>query len=188
MFGHLPGKDPLWFFSRKGPLSLRILGGRLRDFRRYPILSILLFFFQVLDLGSDGKSCDDVENESDSLTPVTTSSFGHSVMSKRGKTGYDVQKNLSGLLLNSQQSAKTKTPFVPPGQKRKTEEYAMDDDSLVNIYTAVKPRPMLTRAPSNVDRKGSSTLGHGLKRTKFKNPFKVNGQDMESKGKREFSR
>ena len=165
------------------------MGGRLLAFRRYPTLSILLFFvFQVLDLGSDGKSGDDVDIESDSLTPVTTSSFGHSVMSKRGKTGYDVQKNLSGLLLNSQQSAKTKKPFVPPGQKRKAEEDAVDDDSLVNLYTALKPRPMLTRAPSNVEREGSSTLGHGLKRAKFKNPFKVNGQDMESKGKREFSR
>ncbi|KAM7433475.1 Rad2 nuclease [Porites harrisoni] len=143
---------------------------------------------KVLDLGSDGKSGDDVDIESDSLTPVTTSSFGHSVMSKRGKTGYDVQKNLSGLLLNSQQSAKTKKPFLPPGQKRKAEEDAVDDDSLVNMYTALKPRPMLTRAPSNVERKGSSTLGHGLKRAKFKNPFKVNGQDMESKDKTEFSR
>ena len=163
------------------------MGGRLLEFRRYPTLSILLFF-QVLDLGSDGKSGDDVDIESDSLTPVTTSSFGHSVMSKRGKTGYDVQKNLSGLLLNSQQSAKTKKPFMPPGQKRKAEEDAVDDDSLVNMYTALKPRPMLTRAPSNVERKGSSTLGHGLKRAKFKNPFKVNGQDMESKGKTEFSK
>lgn len=146
------------------------------------------FFFQVLDLGSDGKSGDDVDFESDSLTPVTTSSFGHSIMSKRGKTGYDVQKNLSGLLLNSQQSAKTKKPFLPPGQKRKAEEDAVDDDSLVNMYTALKPRPMLTRAPSNVERKGSRMLGHGLKRAKFKNPFKVSGQDMESKDKTEFSR
>lgn len=163
------------------------MGGRSLEFRRYPTLSILLFF-QVLDLGSDGKSGDDVDIESDSLTPVTTSSFGHSVMSKRGKTGYDVQKNLSGLLLNSQQSAKTKKPFVLPSQKRKAEEDAVDYDSLVNMYTALKPRPMLTLASSNVERKGSSTLGHGLKRAKFKNPFKVNGQDTESKDKREFSR
>ena len=102
----------------------------------------------------------DDSSESNALTPASTSSFGHSVMSKRGKTGYDVQKSLSGLMLNSQPSAETRKPFVPPGQKRKVEEDSVDDDSLFNMYTAVRSRPksLSTRAPPNFQRKASGTL------------------------------
>ena len=134
-----------------------------------------------MDLGSGDKSDDD--SRSNALTPASTSSFGHSVMSKKGKTGYDVQKNLSGLMLNSQSSAKTKQPFAPPAQKRKIEEDSLEDDLLFNMYTAVKIRPM-----SSVIRKGSSTVGHGNKRSKFKNPFKVGSRGTESKEKGETSR
>ena len=35
MGGHLLGRDPLWFFCRKRPLSLLIWGGRLRGVRLY---------------------------------------------------------------------------------------------------------------------------------------------------------
>jgi len=144
---------------------------------------------KIVDLESGDKYDDD--SESNALTPASTSSFGHSVMSKKGKTGYDVQKSLSGLMLNSQPSAKTKKPFVPPGQKRKVEEDSLDDDSLVTMYTAVKARPksFFSRAPANVQRKALGTLlGHGIKRSKFRNPFKIGDQDTESKRKGEISR
>lgn len=112
-------------------------------------------------------------------------------MSKRGKTGYDVQKSLSGLMLNSQPSAETRKPFVPPGQKRKVEEDSVDDDSLFNMYTAVRTRPKSssTRAPSNVQRKASGTLlCPGKKKSKFKNPFKIDDQDAQPKEKGVISR
>lgn len=139
------------------------------------LITTFLFATKIIDLGSGRKSDDD--SQSHALTPVSTSSFGHSVMSKRGKTEYDVQKNLSGLMLDSQPSAKTRKPFVPPGQKRKTEEESLDDDSLVNMYTALKPRhkPQHSHAPSaHFQRKPTGAVpGHGMKRSKFKNPFKI---------------
>ena len=133
----------------------------------------------MIDLGYGDDS-----SESNTLTPASTSSFGHSVMSKRGKTGYDVQKSLSGLMLNSKPSAETRKPFVPPAQKRKVEEDSVDDNSLFNMYTAVKTRPKTSsaRAPPNFQRKASGTLlSHGKKRSKFRNPFKIDDQDAESK-------
>lgn len=148
---------------------------------------ILLFTTKIIDLESGQKSDDD--SQSHALTPVSTSSFGHSVMSKRGKTEYDVQKNLSGLMLNSQPSAKTRQPFIPPGQKRQTEEESLDNDSLVDMYTALKARPrsLTSRAPPHFQRKATGAVpGHG--RSKFKNPFKIRGQEVESKTKVEISR
>ena len=53
------------------------------------------------------------------LTPNSLSSWGYPVMSKRRKTEYDVQKNLCGLMFDSQPSAKSRRAFVPPGQRRK---------------------------------------------------------------------
>ncbi|KAJ7389055.1 Rad2 nuclease [Desmophyllum pertusum] len=142
---------------------------------------------RIIDLESGQKSDDD--SQSHALTPVSTSSFGHSVMSKRGKTEYDVQKNLSGLMLNSQPSAKTRQPFIPPGQKRQTEEESLDNDSLVDMYTALKARPrsLTSHAPPHFQRKATGVVpGHG--RSKFKNPFKIRGQEVESKTKVEISR
>ncbi|KAL9953298.1 hypothetical protein ACROYT_G040694 [Oculina patagonica] len=145
---------------------------------------------KIIDLGSGHKSDDD--SQSHALTPVSTSSFGHAVMSKRGKTEYDVQKNLSGLMLNSQPSAKTKKPFVPPGQKKKSEEESVDDDSLVNMYTTLKPRHKLlySHAPAAHFQRmlTGSVPGHGIKRSKFKNPFKIPGQEVKSQNKVEISR
>ena len=112
-------------------------------------------------------------------------------MAKKGKTGYDVQKNLSGLMLNSQPSAKTKKAFMPPAQKRKAEEESFDDESLFNMYTAVKARSSSSsiRAPPTFQRKASGILpGRGIKRSKFRNPFKVGDQDGKSKDKGEISR
>lgn len=150
----------------------------------------LLFLTKIIDLGSGHKSDDD--SQSHALTPVSTSSFGHTVMSKRGKTEYDVQKNLSGLMLNSQPSAKTKKPFVPPGQKKKSEEESVDDDSLVNMYTTLKPRHKLlySHAPAAHFQRmlTGSVPGHGIKRSKFKNPFKIPGQEVKSQNKVEISR
>lgn len=97
-------------------------------------------------------------------------------MNKRGKTGYDVQKSLSGLMLNSQPTANTQKPFVPPGAKRKVEEDDLDDHSLFNMYTAVKRRPKdsFRGVPEKCNRKASSQcVGSGIKRSKFRNPFKV---------------
>lgn len=97
-------------------------------------------------------------------------------MNKRGKTGYDVQKSLSGLMLNSQPSANTKKPFLPPGAKRKVEEDDLDDHSLFNMYTAVKrkPKDLFRGVPEKCKRKAPSQfVGSGIKRSKFRNPFKV---------------
>lgn len=113
-------------------------------------------------------------------------------MNKGGKTGYDVQKNLSGLMLSSQSSANSRKPFVPPGQKRRTDEESLDDDSIFNMYTALKarPRPLSCHAPT-AHFKGRETgagSGHGIKRSKFKNPFKVSGHEVKSQDKVEISR
>lgn len=92
-------------------------------------------------------------------------------------------------MLNSQPSAKTRKPFVPPGQKRKIEEENVDDDSLVNMYTALKPKPVIPHAPVDFQRKKTGALpGNGTKRSKFKNPFKIGGQQVESQDKVEISR
>ncbi|XP_020608082.1 exonuclease 1-like isoform X2 [Orbicella faveolata] len=145
---------------------------------------------KVINLGSDNKS--DENSHSDASTPVSTSSFGHSVMNKRGKTGYDVQKNLSGLMLSSQPSANSRKPFVPPGQTRKTDEESLDDDSIFNMYTALKarPKPLSSHVPpAHLQRRATSAgSGHGMKRSKFKNPFKVCGHEVKSQDKVEISR
>lgn len=113
-------------------------------------------------------------------------------MNKRGKTGYDVQKNLSGLMLSSQPSANSRKPFVPPGQTRKTDEESLDDDSIFNMYTALKtrPRPSSCQAPTTQFRRRETGAGsgHGRKRSKFKNPFKVSGHEVKSLDKVEISR
>ncbi|XP_068681697.1 exonuclease 1-like [Montipora foliosa] len=143
---------------------------------------------KIVDLASSDKPID----SSDSLTPTPASSFGHSVISKKGKTGYDVQKSLSGLMLNSQPSANTKKPFAPPGKKRKVEEDNLDDESLFDMYTAVKTRPkgFSCSLTENHQRKASSTfVGRGLtKRSKFRNPFKVGDQGGDQNEKGEISR
>ena len=113
-------------------------------------------------------------------------------MNKRGKTGYDVQKNLSELMLSSQSSANSRKPFVPPGQTRRTDEESLDDDLIFNMYTALKarPRPLSCHAPT-AHFKGRETgagSGHGIKRSKFKNPFKVSGHEVKSQDKVEVSR
>lgn len=149
-----------------------------------------MFATKIVDLESGNKPSDD--SQSHALTPVSTSSFGHSVMSKRGKTEYDVQKNLSGLMLNSQPSSQAKKPFVPPAQKKKMEEESLDDNSLFNMYTSVKTRykPPYSLAPTAyLHRKATSAVpGQGIKRSKFKNPFKIRGQEVESQDKVEISR
>ena len=113
-------------------------------------------------------------------------------MNKRGKTGYDVQKNLSGLMLSSQSSASSRKPFVPPGQTRRTDEESPDDDSIFNMYTALKarPRPLSCQAPTAhfQRRETGARSGHGIKRSKFKNPFKVSGNEVKSQDKVEISR
>lgn len=113
-------------------------------------------------------------------------------MNKRGKTGYDVQKNLSGLMLSSQPSANSRKPFVPPGQTRKTDEESLDDDSIFNMYTALKarPKPLSSHVPpAHLQRRATSAgSGHGMKRSKFKNPFKVCGHEVKSQDKVEISR
>ncbi|XP_029187428.2 exonuclease 1-like isoform X2 [Acropora millepora] len=136
---------------------------------------------KIVHLNSNEKS----DDSSGSLTPVSTSSFGHSVMNKRGKTGYDVQKSLSGLMLDSQPTANTKKPFLPPGAKRKAEEDDFDDHSLFNMYTAVKRRPkdLFGGVPEKCKRKASSQCkGTGIKRSKFRNPFKVCDQGGDVNG------
>lgn len=149
-----------------------------------------LFTTKIINLGSDDKSDDN--SQSNVLTPVSTSSFGHSVMSKRGKTGYDVQKNLSGLMLSSQPSANSRKPFVPPGQTRRTDDESLDDDSIFNMYTALKARhkPLSSCAPpAHFQRRATGSVsGHGMKRSKFKNPFKVCGHEVKSQDKVEISR
>lgn len=107
-------------------------------------------------------------------------------MNKRGKTGYDVQKSLSGLMLDSQTTANTKKPFLPPGAKRKAEEDDFDDHSLFNMYTAVKRRPkdLFGGVPEKCKRKASSQcMGSGIKRSKFRNPFKIcdQGDDVNER-------
>ena len=153
-------------------------------------LTNTLFTTKIINLGSNDKSDDN--SHSDAFTPVSTSSFGHSVMSKRGKTGYDVQKNLSGLMLSSQPSANTKKPFVPPGQTRRTGEESLDDDSIFNMYTALKarPKPLSSHAPpAHFQRRATGVVsGHGMKRSKFKNPFKVCGHEVKSQDKVQISR
>ena len=105
---------------------------------------------------------------------------------------YDVQKNLSGLMLSSQSSANSRKPFVPPGQTRRTDEESVDDDSIFNMYTALKarPRPLSCQAPTArfQRRETGAGSGHGLKRSKFKNPFKVSGHEVKSQDKVEISR
>lgn len=134
----------------------------------------------------------DDNSHSDASTPVSTSSFGHSVMNKRGKTGYDVQKNLSGLMLSSQPSTNSRKPFVPPVQKKTTDEESLDDDSIFNMYTALKARsrPLSCQAPTThfKRRETGAGSGHGIKRSKFKNPFKVSGHEVKSQDKVEISR
>ena len=149
-----------------------------------------LFTTKVINLGSDNKPDDN--SHSDASTPVSTSSFGHSVINKRGKTGYDVQKNLSGLMLSSQPSANSRKPFVPPGQTRKTDEESLDDDSIFNMYTALKARPLPLSShapPAHFQRRVTGAgSGHGIKRSKFKNPFKVCGREVKSQDNVEISR
>lgn len=117
------------------------------------------------------------------------SSFGHAVISKRGKTEYDVQKNLSGLMLNSTSSAKTKKPFVPPGLKRKIEEESVDDHSLLNMYTVLKPKNVIPRAQGNFQRTKPGALSwNGTKKSKFNNPFKISDQRVEAQDEVKISR
>ena len=95
-------------------------------------------------------------------------------------------------MLNSQPSANTKKPFAPPGKKRKVEEDNLDDESLFDMYTAVKTRPkgFSCSLTENHQRKASSTfVGRGLtKRSKFRNPFKVGDQGGDQNEKGEISR
>lgn len=144
----------------------------------------------MINLGCDDKSDDN--SQSDASTPGFTSSFGHSVMNKRGKTGYDVQKNLAGLMLSSQPSANSRKPFVPPGQTRRADEESLDDDKIFNMYTALKtrPKPLSSQAPpDHFQRRATGAgSGHGMKRSKFKNPFKVCGHESKPQDKVEISR
>ncbi|XP_022800229.1 exonuclease 1-like [Stylophora pistillata] len=140
---------------------------------------------KIIDPGSGNKS--DEDSQSRALTPVSTSSFGQAVISKRGKTEYDVQKSLSGLMLNSQSSAKTKKPFVPPRHKRKIEEESVDDDSLLNMYTVLKPKHVIPRAPVNFQRTKPGALSWNRPK-KFKNPFKISDHRVESRDQVKVSR
>lgn len=149
-----------------------------------------MFATKIIDLESGNKPVDD--SQSHALTPVSTSSFGHSVMSKRGKTEYDVQKNLSGLMLNSQPSSTAQKPFVPPAQKKRMGEESLDDNSLFNMYTSVKTKykPLYSHAPTaHLQHKATGAVpGQGIKRSKFKNPFKIRGQKVELQEKVQISR
>ena len=95
-------------------------------------------------------------------------------------------------MLSSQPSAESRKPFVPPGQLTRTEEESLDDDSMFNMYTALKarPKPMSSHAPpAHFQRRETGAgSGHGMKKSKFKNPFKVCGHEVKSQGKVEISR
>ena len=55
MFGPFLGRNPLWFDSRKRPLDLRILDGRLREVWLLVILIVYMdFSFIGLHLGTRG--------------------------------------------------------------------------------------------------------------------------------------